>query len=305
VTSVDVYVGKTGQASDWTTAFTTLTNDGTGTFTGTAALADGSYPYLYRVHGSADGLVHDGTWLRDPENPQFELPPNGAPPRSISVITVPQVAVQTHQVHGLVTYAGAPQSCYSVDLEVGELLKDGGAVLSEHGTGAYTETAADGSFVFTVADGPIGLIVRYPFGLSSSYPDPTKTPSLGITRMGSEVAGADLTLPPAEIAYPLADYAAMSPAPGAMATLPVTFKFTIVPGAAMAQASIASTNIAGNDPAWASGFGTMTSVSWNGMFGGMLGSAKPGTTYYWGAWQEAMQKGGWVGQSLLFPIQFQ
>jgi hypothetical protein len=305
VTSVDVYVGKTGQASDWTTPFATLTKDASGTFTGAAALADGTYPYVFRVHGSADGLVRDGTYLRDPENPSFQPTVTGAPPRSLSVITVPQAAAQTHQVRGVLSYAGSPQSCYSVDLEVGELHADGGSmVLSEHGTAAYTETETDGSYAFTVADGPIGVIIRYPFGLSSTYPDPTTTPSLGITRTNAEVMGSDLTLPSVDVAYPLADYAAMSPTPNSMATLPVTFKLTVIPGSTLAQISVTSTNIAGNDPAYASGFTANTSVMWNGTFGGMGGNAKPGTTYYWGTWQEASAKGGWVGESLLFPIQF-
>ena len=204
------------------------------------------------------------------------------------------------------TYQGAAQPCYSVDLEVGELRADGGAPISEHGTGAYSETRADGTFAFTVADGPVQVIVRYPFGLTSSYPDPTSTPSLGIVRTAAAVAGTDLPLPTVDVAYPLADYATMKPAPDASSALPVTFQFTVIPGATLAQVSVTSTDIAGNDPAFASGYTTNTSVVWNGAFGSAGdGGAQPNTTYYWGTWQEATAQAPWVGESLLFPITIQ
>lgn len=304
VTGVDVYVGVSGQPSDWSAPLLSLTNDGSGMFSATTKLADGSYPYVFRVHGTVDGLVKDGTYLRDPENAAFQPTVTGAPPRSLSVVTIPQTASPTHHLKGTVTYGGAAQPCYSVDLEVGEL-RNGSMVVSEHGTGAFTETAADGTFDFTVADGELGVEVRYPFGLTGTYPDPLSTPSLGMSRTGTVLMGSDQSLPSLDIAYPLADYAKMAPAPGAMTTLPVTFQFSIIPGSTLAQVSVTSTNIAGNDPAFASGFATSTSVMWDGTFGGKGGVAKTGTTYYWGTWQEASAKTGWTGESLLFPIVFQ
>jgi hypothetical protein len=310
-TKVEVYLSKTGQQSDWSSPFTTLTSDSSGMFSGSASLPNGSYPYVFRVYGSADGLVKDGIYLEDPENPNFQkyLPGGPTGTRSLSVITIPQSTTPfpTYQVTGELTYQGAPQPCYSVDLEIGEL-DDGGTVLSEHGTGNYTETQSDGTYSFTVANGPIGITIRYPFGLSGSYPNPLTTPSLGTTRTNTAVAGADLAMPTADIAYPLADYAAMMPAPGATSALPVTFQFTLIPGASLAKVSVTSTNVAGDDPSFWSAASSATSVTWDGGFGGGDAGkgAEAGTTYYWGTWPWPAADAAapaWVSESLLFPIE--
>ncbi len=308
VTGVDVYTSK-----DWKTPLVQLTGDGTGRFSGKAALADGTYAYVFRTHGGSDGVTKDGQYLIDPENPAFMPSPNGSPvPRSNSVIVVPQSTSlsATHHLKGVVSYQGAAQPCYPVDLEVGELLGDGG-VISEHGTGNFTETRVDGTFDFQVADGLTGLIVRYPFGLRADYPDPLKTPSIGIARTGATMGGSDVTVDPLDVAYPLADYALMRPIPGATIALPtssapLTFTFSIVGGWSQTDASIASTRVAGNDPSWTNGFGTSTTAQWDGAFLGKLGNAKPNVQYYWGAWQTTKTKvqQGWVAQSLLFPLTF-
>ena len=312
VTSVDVY-GGFGQASDWTAPFLTLTGDGTGTFTGTTALANSAtpYPYLFRVHGSADGLVKDGQYLLDQENPQFVPPPPNAPlKRSVSAVSAPQPTSTTiHHLRGKVVYAGAAQPCFSIDLEAGELRKDGGAVISEHTTANFAESAADGTFDFSVAPGPFGITIRFPFALSADagYPDPNATPSVGTTRTGVDVAAVDVTLDPAEVNYPLADYAKLAPT-GGTANLPVTFTVSVIPGSASASIAVIGTNIAGNDPLYWSAFGTSTSVGpWDGTFGGAAGQAKLGTTYYWGAWQKSAPGAAgtvWTMESLLFPIVF-
>jgi hypothetical protein len=308
-TGVDVYLSANGVAGDWSAPFTTLTNDGSGTFTGTATLADGTYPYVFRVHGSADGLVRDGEYLSDQENPQFVPPPTGCPSgRSVSSVTVPQVATPIYHVRGKVVFAGAPQSCYALDLEAGELLKPAGGVLSEHGTANYAESAADGTFDFPVGTGPFQVIVKYPFKLVSpdgGYPDPLAVPSVGVTRSGFTVAASDMMLDPADVAYSESDYAKILPKGGDVA-LPVTFSYSLVPGSVAAQASVIGTNIAGNDPLYASGFTTATTVTWDGGFAS--GGVQAGTTYYWGAWQRTapLEDGGtvWSSESLLFPIQF-
>ncbi len=307
-TGVDVYLSSHGLSTDWNAPFATLTNDGSGTFTGTATLADGTYPYVFQVHGSADGLVRDGDYLSDQQNPNFVPPPVGCPSsRSVSSITVPQVATPIYHVRGKVVFAGAPQSCYALDLEAGELLKPAGGVLSEHGTANYGESAADGTFDFPVGAGPFQVIVKYPFKLASpdgGYPDPFSVPSVGVTRTALTVTG-DVMLDPADVAYSEADYGKMSPVTGT-ATLPVTFSYSLTAGSTGAQASVTSTNIAGNDPAYASGYSTATTDEWDGSFNGSSGSAEAGTTYYWGAWQRsaALEDGGvvWTSQSLLFPI---
>src|SRR5262249_32717130 len=155
-----------GQTTDWLQPFVSLTNDGSGTFTGTHALPNGTYNYYFRAHGSADALVRDGTWLLDEENPAFSPHPAGAPlARSVSTVTVPQAAAAPlHHLKGVVLFNGVPQPCYSVQLEAGEL-RDAGHVLSEHTTANFAESAADGTFDFPVTDGEFGVYVKFPFGL--------------------------------------------------------------------------------------------------------------------------------------------
>jgi hypothetical protein len=308
VTGVDVY-GGFGQASDWKMPFLTLADDGTGTFVGQTAVADGTYPYMFRAHGAVDGLVKDGQYLLDPENPSFQPHVAGAPVmRSVSMVTVPQMPpAPRYHVRGRVLFGTAPQPCYSVDLEVGEL-SSGSKVVSEHYTANFTESAADGSFDFTSATGPIGLIVRYPFllgGPGAPYPDPASTPSVGIARANVTVASADVALDPVDISYP--DYAALMPKSGTV-SLPATFTFTLIPAAQSAWLAVIATNSAGNDPLYSSAPSSATSVTWDGSFG-MGNQAAAGMTYYWGTWQKRAPAGDagvtWNEESLLFPITFQ
>lgn len=305
VTSVDV-VGGFGQSGDWTTPFVSLKNDGTGTFTGTASIPNGSYPYLFKVTGASDGLFKNSTFMLDQEANAFEPPPPQAPmQRSVPVVTVPQVASTLHHLRGQVVYDGAPQPCFPLQIDVGELYKDGGSlVLSEQGQANYAESAADGTFDFPVASAQVMAVVRYPFSLNGSdagYPDPSNTPTIGYARTSTKsLDTTDVTLDPVEVSYPHADYAAMSPTNG-KGTLPETFQFTIVPGSSAVSVAVISTNIAGNDPAFWGPSGSATSYTWDGAFGGNGGSVVPGKTYYWGTWQK---RGIWNEESLLFPIVF-
>jgi len=312
VTSVEVY-GGFKQENDWAAPFLILKDDGSGTFTGTAQLADGTYPYIFKTTGSADNLVTPNHTFLDQYNTDFILAPPQAPDqRSVSLLTIPQpAAAAVVHLKGTVVFNGAPQSCYSVDLEAGEVDANG-KVVSEHDTANYTESASDGTFDFPVAVGaPYGVTIRFPFLLSgkdAGYPDPFDTPSVGTTRTGVTLTPTgDLTLPPANVAYPTSNYTAMSPTSGT-ASLPVTFKITLLPGSGATRASVTSTNVAGNDPAYASEFDTTTTVVWDGGFNGASGNAVIGTTYYWGAWQRfnPVVDGGpmWTEQSLLFPITF-
>lgn len=301
VTAVDVY-GGFGKADDWTAPFLALADDGQGTFIGSAALADGSYPYLFRVHGADDNLVKDGAFLLDQETGQFAKAPAQAPnARSVSVVTLPQVAAPLRHLTGKLTYAGIPQPCFAVDLEVGELRDVNNHVLSEHGTANFIEVGPDGTFDFPVADGPVLAIARYPFGLAGGYPDPAATPALGVVRTAATVAGADVALDPADIAY--ADYAAMAPTAGS-GTLPQKFTFSVVAGAQLAAMSVSKTNIAGNDPLFLSPFTGDSSFTWDGTFGNGQ-KAVTGTTYFWGSWQRFTgPTTTWTAESLLFPITF-
>jgi hypothetical protein len=311
-TSVDVY-GGFGQAMDWKSPFVTLKGDGTGTFTGATSLANGSYPYLFKVTGASDGLFKNATWFLDQESSQFMPPPTGSPlQRSVPVVTVPQGAPPAlHHLRGKVVYGGAPQPCFPLQIDVGELYKDGGSlVLSEQGPANMAESAADGTFDFPVASAEVMTIVRYPFflsGLDAGYPDPMTTPSIGYARVSTAaLGGSDVTLDPAEVSYPHGDYAAMAPANG-NATLPTTFTYSVLPQSSSASFAVIGTNIAGNDPLYWSAYGS-TSMTWDGGLNGTQGSVKLGTQYWWGTWQKrsVVDAGtSWSEESLLFPITFQ
>jgi hypothetical protein len=300
-------IGGFGNAGDWSTPLLSLTNDGSGTFVGKAALPDGSYPYVFRVHGGADNVARNVAHLLDPLSTHFAPPPQGAPSaRSVSVVTVPQFDEPTAHIRGTVLFGGEPQPCFAVDLEAGEL-RQGAKVLAEHDTADYAETRADGSFDFLVAqNAPYGIIVRYPFtlhGTDAGYPDPSMWPVIGVARTNL-TATSDIVLASLDVQY--RDYAVMSPRPGAVTTLPVTFQFSVITGSSGAQVSVIANNTAGNDPLYSSGYGSATSVTWNGSFNGSSGMAKLGQQYYWGTWQilgDATTK--WNAESLLFPIQFQ
>jgi hypothetical protein len=193
------------------------------------------------------------------------------------------------------------QPCFVAQIDVGELLKPGGGVLSEHGTANFVEIGSDGTFDVPLTNGPVLVNIKYPFGLSTTYPDPSLTPSLGVARTATTIAGADLQLDDADVTYPTSAYAALSPPTGTSASAPIPFSWSLVSGASGSYMSITATNVAGNDPAYTSGtFGAATSVSWDGKLNnGVI--ATPGT-YYWGTWQK---RGIWVSESLELPIMVQ
>ena len=316
VTSVDV-IGGFGQTGDWKTAFVTLTNDGAGTFTGAASLASGSYAYVFRVSGSTDNLFHDPTYLLDQEATEFTpAPPQSPIGRSLPVVTVPQSTTPPtlHHLRGKVVYDGQPQPCFSVAIDVGEMYKDGGGgVLSEQSTANFAESDPDGTFDFPIASGPVTAIVRYPFllsGADAGYPAvPSQVAAIGFARTGTNLASGDVSLDPVEVSYPAADYGKLSPTPtGGTVPLPVTFDYSIVPGSSAANVAVIATNIAGNDPAYWSAYGTATSQVFDGGLGGTLGPVVPGQKYWWGTWQKRAESDAattWSEESLLFPIVFQ
>ncbi len=316
---MDVY-GGFGQKTDWAAPFLTLTDDGTGTFTGTASLPDGSYPYLFRPTGTDDGLVEKGRYFVDQNNPSFAPSPPGSPqyvagskvPRSVSSLTVPQGPASVVHIKGSVVFGGAPQPCFSVDLEAGEVTKPGGGAAQEHNTANYTESASDGTFDFPVTPGAYQLAVRYPFPLydsGASYPDPVKTGSLGCAVIVPAMVTADTTLPELDARFP--GYATMSPS-GGSASLPATFDFSLVPGSLGASFDVIGTSTACDDPAYATTYGTATSVTYDGTIGSVMTgkTVTLGQTYYWGTRQKLPASGsgsggaGWTTESLLFPIVF-
>jgi hypothetical protein len=307
VTSVQLY-GGFGQAGDWNDPFLTLADDGSGTFVAATTLATGAYPYVFHVTGSADTLFKGTQSFPDQLNPSFVPAPSGDKSgRSASLVTVPLPATPPiYHLTGKVLFNGAPQPCYSVSVAAGELVTDMGT--SEKSEANFIETGTDGSFDFPVAAGPFGITVRYPFflaGANAAYPNPSVTPSLGYARTDSVTVSGDVAVAAIDMSYP--DYARMMPAFGGSATLPVTFGLSVIPGAGESSVAVIKTNIAGNDPAYWGPFGTASTSTWNGAFGGS-GNVVPGVTYYWGTWQRFDPKvaGGatWTAESLLFPITF-
>lgn len=296
VTAVEV-LGDFDGSGTWK-VLTTLADQGDGTFRATVALANGSYPYLLRVTGGSDGI--SARFIRDQLNPNFAAAPAGAPDkRSVSQLIIPQVAAPLRHLRGSVTIAGAPQPCMTVQLDVGDL---GGGPGKEHGMANIAEVASDGTFDFPLVDGRALLNIKYPFQLATGYPDGATTPTLGMARSGVTVAGGDVTLGEADMSYPLDAYRAL--APSGAASLPVTFRWELVPGAAVSEVAVATTREAGNDPRFTSDYdATTTSLVWDGTFNN--GSkAQVGTTYYWGTWQRrTVGETTWTSESLLLPLE--
>lgn len=300
VTGVDV-LGSFGQAGDWTTPFATLVDQHDGTWSVTVALANATYPYAFFVHGGADGAIGAAnTYAIDQTNPAFVKPPDASKyRRSVSLLTVPQPLVAIHHVTGSVALGGLAQPCFVAQVDVGELRDSQGHLISEHGVANFVEIGADGTFDIPVADGGVLLNIKYPFGLTTSYPDPMTTPAVGVVRTATTVAGADVAVAPADVTYAVSSYAVMTPVTGGSLALPIAFAWALVDGAASSYMSITATSVAGNDPAYTSAVGTTN--SWDGTLNNGM-SAASGTTYYWGTWQK---RGDWTSQSLLFRFQVQ
>jgi len=121
-------VGGFGQASDWskTLSLISLTNDGTGKWTGTAQLPTATYLYVFRVTGDDDStqgaaFVH---YAIDPLNTAYAACPMQSPtfsmaaPNPCSQLTVPQGA-QAAQVHvkGQLFVRGATAVGWIVEIE--------------------------------------------------------------------------------------------------------------------------------------------------------------------------------------------
>ncbi len=299
VTAVDVR-GGFGSADDWTTPLASLADQGDGTWAVTVSLTGGPYPYVFHVEGSTDGVIPSGgAFVLDQTNPSFvPAPPQAPNDRSVSELTLPQVPATIYHLHGSVALNAMPQPCFVASIGIGELLKPGGGVLSEHGVANFVEIGADGTFDVPLANGPALVNVTYPFGLTSAYPDPLTTPSIGNARTSTTIADADVTLEATDVTYATAAYQAMSPVSGTSQSPPIAFSWSPIAGASGSYMSITATDIAGNDPAYTSGAsGSATTATWDGKFNN--GVAAGSGTYYWATWQ---QRGIWADEGLELPI---
>jgi len=215
VSSVQV-IGGFGQASDWTAPFATLTAQGS-TFSGTAMLPPGQYPYLFKVVGDDAAGTKAGTFSRyalDANQMNTVACPSGAPTYSTTVmnpcsqLTAPSTGTPTLvHVTGKVVVGANPGASYLVVLEREE-------TGSHHFFVDRMTTGADGTFDLAAAPGMYRLQIQHP--QFESMTDGQLTPaSLNIARRSISGAFALTTaVAIADVDMAFAGYAGMSPTTG-------------------------------------------------------------------------------------------
>lgn len=309
VAKVEV-LGAFGKADDWKNPLLTLTNDGAGTFRGSAVLPNGTYPYVFRVTGDAAAakaatFVH---YAIDPGAPTIVDCPSGSPtytkaaPNPCSTTSVPQGApIAPAYVHGVVKLAGAPVAGYLVVLE---RMEPG----SHHFFVDRSTTGANGMFKLGAVSGNYRLQVLHPtfYMQTDAQRDPE---ALGAARRaissGFSLA-TDVNVMAAEVGFD--GYAAMTPRGNA--TLPVTLSYSLASGATKASAAIYGTGDTIGDPWWSSAATTATTATFDG--GWNTKAAPPdagieaGARYFWGTEQiHPGPDGGvqWTTQSMVYPLE--
>jgi carboxypeptidase family protein len=309
ILSVDV-LGAFGRSDDWTAPLVTLTASG-GTFTGTAQLPDGTYPYLFHVVGDAAAGAKADTLERfaiDPASAAYVACPPESPTYNTKNanpcgrLAVPVAAPSLFHLSGTVRLDGAAAAGYLVLVERQE--PD-----SHHFFANRVTTGAAGTYDVAVAPGNYRIQVQHPTFESAvdEAIDPKTHPTLR-RQISSAVAisTADVAMSVAEMAFH--DYAAMKPTP--TATLPTTFAFgTELP----AHLDVYGTANAGKgkevgDPWFASAAVKTGTASFDGTFTtkqALETAAALGERYFWGVEQvHPADANGvvWLGQSLVFPI---
>ncbi|MBX7098125.1 MAG: hypothetical protein K1X89_10460, partial [Myxococcaceae bacterium] len=308
-----VVVGGFGQPNDWKPGnpFLTLSNNG-GTYTGTATLPDGTYPYLFYVTGDADASGITKRYVVDPGNKSAMACPaqspttNGNPDNPCSMLTVPQVIAPTRAVSGRVLFDGAPVAGYLVVLERDE-------VGQHHYFADRLTTGSDGRFTFQAAAGMYRVQSQHPTFLSLS--DEERNP-LVLQAMRRSLTGrvtvrnADVTLGSVEMSNHV--YAAMSPNDAGTFTLPIDLQFPTLPGAKAQQASVYGTGNDGGAPGigdpWFNSHNTLaTHALWDGGFNTSKANepvARPGERYFWGTWYDFPNDAGitWTAQSMVLKL---
>jgi hypothetical protein len=313
VKSVEV-LGGFGLSSDWKQAFVTLTDDGTGTFTGTApALAAGHYSYLFRATGDeAAAAAKTATYPRfalDPTDAAFVACPTGAPTftteaaNPCSDLTVPQPARgPTFHVRGVVHSHGAAIPGFLVQIERDE-------DTSHHMFADRATSGADGTFDLVVAAGTYRIEILHPtfYALNDTQrSDPESYQAVRRSLSSAFTVLTDRQLNAAEIAYD--GYAAMQPR-GA-ATLPTTFTFSAPTHGTRARAAIYPARVSVADPIWVAPLGVASSDVFDGGFNTKKadGGLVPDASYLWGTESEyATPDGGvtWTAQSMVYPVRWQ
>jgi len=309
VVSVDV-IGQFGQSTDWTAPLVTLHDEGSGTWTGTAELTAGSYPYLFHIVGdTAAGSAKADTYPRyaiDPADPASVACPSMSPTYSTMVmnpcsqLAVPALAAPTlYHVRGTVNVSGAPAASYLVVLE---RMETG----SHHFFAQRVTTGADGTYDLAAAPGTYRLQIQHP--QYESMTDAQLAPgALGVLRRqlssGFTFSTADLAMTTVEMAF--GNYAAFAPTPSAAMPMPTTFTFGAT---AATRLDVYGTGNEIGDP-WYAGTATTTgSASFDGNFNTgkqATPSVMAGTKYMWGIEQTHPKDANnivWTGQSMVFPI---
>jgi hypothetical protein len=304
VVSVDV-IGAFGQSTDWSAPLVSLASSG-GTFTGTAMLPPGTYPYLFHVVGDADAGAMAATfdvYAIDPGSANYAPCPSGSPSYAenplnpCGQLAVPTTAPVFHHITGTVTKSAAPASGYLVLVERDE-------ASSHHFFANRMTTGSDGTYDLEVAAGSWRIQVQHP--QYESTPDDALDPdSLGILRrqLSSAVdVSADIAMSTVEMAF--GDYATM--APKTTATLPTTFTF----GKELpAHLDVYGKGHRIGDPWYAS---TPVTSAGTGTFDGTFNTKQAvdkvvvlGSRYMWGVEQIHPKDANnvvWTAQSMVFPI---
>jgi len=304
VVSVDV-IGQFNQTADWTTPFISLTASGS-TFTGTAMLPPGTYPYLFHVVGDVDAGAAAATFPRysiDGTITDFVVcpaasPTAGADPNPCSQLTVPQAAAPTpYHIQGTVQKTAAGVAKWLVVLEREE-------ATSHHFFVDRMTTTANGNYDFVVAPGQYRLQVQHPMYESKkdSMLDP---PTLATVRRSLTtsfaLAAADVTVPTTDVAF--TQYAAF--APKTTATLPTTFTFST---GAPTKLDVYGFALEIGDPWFAL---TPAVTTGTASFDGTFNTLQKGQdavdnthTFMWGVETTPVTTSAikWTAQSMVFPI---
>ncbi len=313
VTSVTV-VGGFGQADDWDVKapLVTLTNDGTGTFRGTAQLRAGSYLYLLRAVGDDDALMPAvaSTLAVDPNAPSTVPCPAASPsftakaPNPCSVLVVPSTPTTpaTFHVRGVVTASAGPAKGYLVNLDRFETGQ-------HHFFVNRMTTAADGMFDLTAVAGQYRVRIVHPSSVLQT--DVARDP-LALKAYDTVIAepfplAADMTVQTPDMAFTkYATYAPNGAAPGA---LPTAFTFTTDGPARFAflLANAQATSAAG-DPVFTSPPGAAGGFVFDGRYkaAGVAATVTRGATYFWrtDTTLTTASGGAWKASSMPFAIRW-
>ncbi len=306
-------IGGFGMATDWDpkTPLVTLTNDGSGTFKGSALLASGQYAYVFRVQGDAAATTPD-TYERyaiDPTNPAFVACPAQSPtyaadaPNPCSELDVPVASpAPLFHARGAVHLDGKPADGYLVQLDREE-------AQSHHFFVNRVTSGKDGSFDIVAAAGHYRLQILHPTYLSEN--DAARNAvALGALRRAISASfpvSADVTVDTLDVGFHA--YAAFAPTGTAKSPLPTTFTFE--PGGGT-RLDIYGTAMDGGaaeigDPWFASAVVSDGGASFDGSFDTKKATdttVHAGKRYFWGTERVSQADGGvaWTAQSMVFPI---